>query len=726
MAASGAAERVHTPTVLQIEAVECGAAALGIVLSHYGRYVPLEELRVACGVSRDGSKAANVLRAARTYGLVAKGLKKDVADLRHLRWPAILFWNFNHFLVLEGFGKGIVYLNDPDSGPRTVSEQEFDEAYTGVVLTFEPGPDFQPGGSQPKLIPALARRLAGSEKALTYVVLVGLALVIPGLAAPLFVKVFVNNYLVSGMHSWLLPIILGLALTAVIQGVLTWVQQTYLMRIQTKLAVGASSRFFWHILRLPVEFFAQRFGGEIGARLQINDQVAQLLSGQLASTILGFVQIVFYMVVMLVFSPLLTAIAVGMSLINAVALQYVSRKRIDGSRQYQLESGRLLGVSMSGLQIMETLKATGTESDFFTKWAGRQAKALNVRQGLALYSTYLETVPPLLSGLSTVAVLGIGALRVIDGAMTAGTLVAFQMLMANFTGPVSQLVTLGSTLQTIEGGMNRLDDVLGAHIDSRSDASDTDSINHPSDASLPAKLDGSVDLHELSFGFSPLDPPLVADFNLTLKPGDRVAIVGGSGSGKSTVAKLVSGLYRPWNGTIRLEGQERDRLPLGILSNSVAVVDQDIFMFEGSIRDNITLWDRTIDDATMVRAAKDACIHEDIVARPGGYDSMVTEGGGNFSGGQRQRLEIARALVTEPTILILDEATSALDPVVEREIDANLRRRGCTCLIVAHRLSTIRDCDRIVVMDRGSMVEQGTHEDLMNLRRYYYRLISAE
>ncbi len=725
MAVRRSVERVHTPTVLQIEAVECGAAALGIVLAHYGRYVPLEELRVACGVSRDGSKASNVLRAARTYGLVAKGFKKDVADLRTLTRPAILFWNFNHFLVLEGYGKGVVYLNDPDSGPRTVTEQEFDEAYTGVVLTFEPGPDFQPGGAAPKLIPALARRLVGSEKALTYVILVGLALVIPGLAAPLFVKVFVNNYLVSGMRSWLVPIILGLALTAVIQGALTWVQQTYLMRIQTKLAVGASSRFFWHILRLPVEFFAQRFAGEIGGRLQINDQVAQLLSGQLASTVLSFVQILFYMVVMIIFSPLLTAIAVGMSLINAVALRYVSRKRIDGSRQYQLESGRLLGISMSGLQIIETLKATGTESDFFSKWAGRQAKTLNVRQGLAIYSTYLDAVPPLLSGLSTVAVLGIGALRVMDGGMTAGTLVAFQMLMANFTGPVNQLVTLGSTLQTVEGGMNRLDDVLGAHVDARLDrdhAEDEAALNDSS----PAKLDGSVELRALSFGFSPLDPPLVADFTLNLKPGDRVAIVGGSGSGKSTVAKLVSGLYHPWDGQIRLEGQDRDKVPLSILSNSVAVVDQDIFMFEGTIRDNITLWDRTIDDAALVRAAKDACIHEDIVARPGGYDSVVNEGGGNFSGGQRQRLEIARALVTEPTILILDEATSALDPVVEREIDANLRRRGCTCLIVAHRLSTIRDCDLIVVMDRGSVVEQGTHEELMARGRYYYRLITAE
>ncbi len=726
MAVRRSVERVHTPTVLQIEAVECGAAALGIVLAHYGRYVPLEELRVACGVSRDGSKASNVLRAARTYGLVAKGFKKDVADLRTLTRPAILFWNFNHFLVLEGYGKGVVYLNDPDSGPRTVTEQEFDEAYTGVVLTFEPGPDFQPGGAAPKLIPALARRLVGSEKALTYVILVGLALVIPGLAAPLFVKVFVNNYLVSGMRSWLVPIILGLALTAVIQGALTWVQQTYLMRIQTKLAVGASSRFFWHILRLPVEFFAQRFAGEIGGRLQINDQVAQLLSGQLASTVLSFVQILFYMVVMIIFSPLLTAIAVGTSLINAVALRYVSRKRIDGSRQYQLESGRLLGISMSGLQIIETLKATGTESDFFSKWAGRQAKTLNVRQGLAIYSTYLDAVPPLLSGLSTVAVLGIGALRVMDGVMTAGTLVAFQMLMANFTGPVSQLVTLGSTLQTIEGGMNRLDDVLGAHVDARLDRDHAEDQAVLNDHSTPAKLDGSVELRALSFGFSPLDPPLVSDFTLNLKPGDRVAIVGGSGSGKSTVAKLVSGLYHPWDGQIRLEGQDRDNVPLSILSNSVAVVDQDIFMFEGTIRDNITLWDRTIDDATLVRAAKDACIHEDIVARPGGYDSVVNEGGGNFSGGQRQRLEIARALVTEPTILILDEATSALDPVVEREIDANLRRRGCTCLIVAHRLSTIRDCDLIVVMDRGSVVEQGTHEALMARGRYYYRLITAE
>lgn len=719
--AQTAPARVHTPTVLQIEAVECGAAALGIVLAHYKRYVPLEELRVACGVSRDGSKASNVLRAARTYGLIAKGLKKDVDALRSLRYPAILFWNFNHFLVLEGFRGGKVYLNDPDSGPRVVTEQEFDESYTGVVLTFEPGPDFQPGGQAPRLVPALARRLTGSETALMYVVLVGLALVVPGLAAPLFVKVFVDQYLVAGLHSWLVPIILGLALTAFLQGALTWIQQRYLLRIQTRLAVGASSRFFWHVLRLPVEFFAQRFAGEIGSRVQINDQVAQLLSGQLASTALGFVQIIFYVIVMAFFSPLLTVIAVGMSLVNAAALRYVSRKRIDGSRQYQLESGRLLGISMTGIQIIETLKATGTESDFFGKWAGRQSKSLNVRQGLAMYSNYLDAVPPLLSALSTVAVLAIGAVRVMDGVLTAGSLVAFQMLMGNFSGPVNQLVTLGSTLQTVEGGMNRLDDVLGAKADARATGLDDEGLD-----TVGAKLDGSVELKEVSFGFSPLDPPLVEGLDLTLKPGDRVAIVGSSGCGKSTVAKLVSGLYQPWSGEIRLQGMARDTVPRSVLVNSVAVVDQDISMFEGTVRDNITLWDETIDDVVLVRAAKDACIHEDIVARPGGYDSTVSEGGANFSGGQRQRLEIARALVTEPTVLIMDEATSALDPVVEREIDANIRRRGCTCIIVAHRLSTIRDCDRILVMDRGSVIEEGTHDELMARGRYYYRLITAE
>ncbi len=713
--------RVRTPTVLQMEAVECGAASLAIILAHFGRYVPLEELRAACGVSRDGSKATNVLRAARGYGLIATGWRKEVSELRSLPLPVVVFWNFNHFLVVEGFGPGKVYLNDPAGGPRVVSEQEFDGAYTGVVLTFTPGPDFRAGGAPQRLTTALAARLRGCRQALAFVVLVGLVLTVPGLAVPAFSKVFVDDYLIGGMHSWLWPILLGMGLTAVLRAVLSAIQQRYLLRLQTKLALSTSGTFFWHVLRLPYEFFTQRFGGEIGARVQINDQVAQILSGQLASTVLGMLQIVFYGAVMISYSARLAAVVVVAAALNAATLQYVARRRVDQSRRQQQETSKLTGTAMSGLQMIETLKATGAESDFFNRWAGYQAKVMNASQDLAASNQGVGVVPALLAALSAAAVLGWGALMVMHGQLSAGTLVAFQSLMASFGGPVAGLVGMAGTLQQLEGGMNRLDDVLRYAADPQAGV-DPDAA---ADLAAP-RLSGAVELRDVSFGYSRLDLPLIEHFSLTLRPGDRVAIVGGSGSGKSTVAKLVSGLHEPWSGEVLFDGVPRRQVPRAVLHRSVAVVDQDIFMFEGSVRENITLWDETIDDDVVVGATKDASIHGDVAARPGGYGSGVAEGGANFSGGQRQRLEIARALVAQPSVLVLDEATSALDPVTEVRIDESLRRRGCTCLIIAHRLSTIRDCDEIVVMDRGKIVQRGTHDQLMEEGGFYASLIRAE
>lgn len=713
-------KRVKTPTVLQMEAVECGAAALGIILGYYGKLVPLEELRLACGVSRDGSKASNVIKAAREYGLVAKGYRKEPEALREMAGPMIIHWNFNHFVVLEGFKKGKVYLNDPGVGPRIVSEEEFDQSFTGIVLTFETGDAFKPGGEKRTIIHGLKRRLTGDGMALTYVVLVGLALVIPGLVIPIFSKIFVDHILLGEMKDWLFPLLLGMGLTAFLRGVLSWLQQYYLLRLEMKLALSTSSKFFWHVLHLPIEFFSQRFGGEVGTRVLLNDRIARLLSGQLATNILDAMMIVFFLLLMIQYDITLTLIGLIMALLNVAFLRYISRRRVDQNQRLLQERGKLLSTSMAGLQIIETLKASGGESDFFAKWAGYHAKLVNSEQEMEVSSQLLSAVPPLLTALNHTAILAVGGIHVMNGHLTVGALVAFQSLMASFMAPVNNLVSLGGQLQEVEGDINRLDDVLRYPVDNQ--VEDKQMVSE--DLDISCKLNGYVELRNVTFGYSRLETPLIENFNLKLHPGDRVALIGGSGSGKSTLAKLIAGLYQPWSGEILFDEKSRNEWPRPVINHSLTLVDQDISMFEGTIRDNLTLWDTTIPELQVIQGAKDACIHNDILAREDGYDHLLEENGRNFSGGQLQRLEIARSLAANPTILILDEATSALDSETEREVNDYIRRRGCTCIIVAHRLSTIRDCQEIIVLDKGKIVQRGTHEEMKDVVGPYKQLIS--
>jgi len=729
--------RVKTPTVLQMEAVECGAAALGTVLEYHGRIVPLEELREACGVSRDGSKASNMIKAARSYGLVAKGYKKQPSSLKEMKGPMIVHWNFNHFLVLEGFRNGKVYLNDPATGPRVVTEEEFDDAFTGVVLTFEPGTDFEEGGSRRSLLKALGDRLKGSERAVGYVVLAGLALVIPGLVVPTFSKIFVDSILVGGSHDWIRPLLLAMGLASVALMGLTWLQQNYLMRLETKLASSTSGKFFWHVLRLPFRFFTQRYGGEIGSRVGLNDKVARMLSGRLATTMLSVIMIVFYAALMIQYDLVLTIIGVTIAGVNIVVLRYISRKRKDANRRLLQEQGKMTGAAMGGLQTIETLKATGSESDLFTRWAGHHAKTINAQQQLGRYSQALTVVPPFLMSVGTASILGVGAFRVMDGQMSMGMLVAFQSLMGSFISPVNDLVSMAGKYQEAEGDMDRLDDVLRYDADRSPEIESgveelslrtavggrADSAKKSKEESLSAKLEGHLELRDVTFGYNQLEDPFIDGLDLKLTPGSRVALVGGSGSGKSTVGKLVCGLHEPWSGEILFDGVSREDVPSPILNNSFAFVDQDIFLFEGSVMENLTLWDETVPEADVIEAARDAAIHEAISQRPHGYHSEVQENGRNFSGGQQQRLEVARALAGRPSVMVLDEATSALDVATEKVIDDNLRRRGCTCLIVAHRLSTIRDCDEIIVLDHGTVVERGTHDELLDQKGAYANLI---
>ena len=701
-----------------MEASECGAAALAIVLAHYGAWIPLEQLRTACGVSRDGSKASNIVRAARSFGLSAKGFRKEPSTLHETPMPCIIHWNFNHFVVLEGIDGDRVYINDPAVGRRRIDMAELDLAFTGVVLTMERTEAFVKTGSEPRGLRLLLRELRGSKTAVGLLVVVSLALVVPSIVVAGFSKIFVDDILIRHTSNWLIPLLIGMAITATFRAILTMVRQSLLLRLQTKLAVVMISRFLWHVMALPVEFFTQRHAGDVASRVSANEQIARLLSSGIAANALNLTSIVFFAIAMAIYDLPLAALGVGMSLMNVLALRLMGDRRQDVSRSLAIERGKLIGATVSAVRTIETLKASGLEDEAFGQWAGIQAKALNAEQELGVSSAMLDLMPTLFSGLTVAAILGFGGLRVIEGSLTLGSLIAFQSLMASFSEPVNELVNYVGSFQTIKGALERLEDVYNYPVDNSSKAVATDRF--------PPKLAGRVELHNIQFGYSVLEPPLLADLSINVPPGARIALVGASGSGKSTLAKLICGLYRPWSGEIRIDGWTLPEIPPQVFANSVAYVDQDVFLFEGTARDNLTLWDATVTEADLSQALRDAAIHEDIAARAGNYDCYVNEGGTNFSGGQRQRIEIARALVSNPSVIVLDEATGALDPITEKSIDDSLRRRGCTCIIIAHRLSTVRDCDEIILLQQGKIVERGTHEQLIALQSAYAKLVAQE
>ncbi|MEL6559508.1 MAG: NHLP family bacteriocin export ABC transporter peptidase/permease/ATPase subunit [Bacteroidota bacterium] len=715
---------VKTPAILQMESVECGAAALSIILTYYGKSIPLEKIRIACGVSRDGLKASNLLKAAREYGLEGKGYAKSLEKLKQMETPLIIFWNFNHFLVLEGFTKDWVYLSDPAEGRYKVTYEEFNEAFTGVVLTAKPGPNFEKTNEKKSFVHSLGKRIINSKMSITYIVLASLFLVIPGLVIPSFTKIFIDKYLVNGFSGFVMPLLLAMGGILLVNVALVFLQQYYLLRLETKLALVSSSKFLWHVFHLPIAFFTQRHAGEISNRVTLNDKVAKLLSGDLATAALNVIVVVFYAILMFSYDVFLTCIGLAMAAFNILALRYVSTARKEVNRHYVNENGKLLGTTISGISMIETLKASGRENDFFTKWTGFLAKGMNAQQKLGWLNARLNTVPPLLTSLNSALILGFGAMQVMDGQMTLGMLVAFTYLMNNFMNPVNELVRVGTMLQEVEGDMTRIDDVhnyeLAKEFQSEEGATDKE---HQEDTKR--KLIGHFEMKNISFGYSKTLPVLIEDFSLKIKPGSRVALVGGSGSGKSTVAKIAAGLYEPWGGEMLFDGVPRNKIPRPVLSQSVAVIDQDVLMFQGSVRENISFWDTKLPEKNIIQSARDAAIHDAISARNENYDSMVMEGGGNFSGGQRQRLEIARALALNPSMLIMDEATSALDPKSEKIVMDNIRRRGCTCLIVAHRLSTIIDCDEIIVMEFGKIVERGMHHELMAKNGAYAKLIGS-
>ena len=702
---------VRTPLVLQIEATECGAACLASVLRHFGCWVSLEEMREACAVSRDGCSAADIAHAARQYGLETTGWRQEIGDLPGLSLPAILFWEFRHFVVLEGIGKGRYFINDPGRGRRVIDEDGFDRAFTGVALELKPAGSFRRKAPPPGVLRRLWPWVSGFGSSLLFSLFAGLLLAAPGIAAPVLLGLFVDDVLGGGQDDWSGALIGAMTAAAVAVYVLTWLRQRALRRLAIAVAVRQADRFVGRLLSRSAQFFARRMAGDLLSRVQSIEQVVAVGVLQLVGVTVDLAMSLAFLSLMFVYDAGLAAVVMLIAVACAAAARFASRYRTDESHRLHREQGLWIGVGLAGLRNVESLRATASEDDFFSRWSGHQARELNARQRFEELGHITEAVPVLFTALAGAAVLGIGGWRMMNAEMALGSLMAFYMLAWNFLQPIGRFVQLAELLRTLDAGLARLEEVLDAP-DARSGARPAAAPRLATVGGRP-RLRGRLEMRNVTFGFRRRRSPLIEGLNLVIEPGQRIAIVGPSGSGKSTLSLLAAGIHRPWSGDILFDGMRRDEIPRDVLNDSISVVAQDTALIEGSLRDNLTLWNPTVPDAQLIAAARDAAIHDDIMARTHGYDAEVEEGGRNFSGGQRQRLEIARALVPGPSLLILDEATAALDAITENRIEDALRRRGCSCLVVAHRLSTIRGSDRIVVLDRGRVVQDGTHDDLI-------------
>ncbi len=719
----GKGKIADVPVIMQMEAMECGAASLCMVLAYYDQWLPLERVRADCGVSRDGSSAKNILLAAQRYGLKTSAFRLEPEMLRENGvFPCIVHVGFSHFIVVCGFKGDTVIVNDPAYGRVKLPYKEFDKRFTGVTLMFEPTAAFEPAGRRVSVLEFAKHRLKGTRKAFIFAMLTTAVTSLIAFLNPAFSRVLLDRVLSGANPDWLYPLVFVMAGLAAMQLIVAYLKAVYLLKIEGKFAVVGSSEFFWHVLHLPMDFFSQRMAGDILARQKTNAGIASALIGTLAPLVLDTAMMLVYTFVLILYSPVLALIGLFSVAVNAYLAYKISQKRIDIARLQQRDAGKKTGATVSGIRMMTTIKASGAERGYFAKWAGYQAAENAGAQSIERLNAYLGSVPDLVTGLCDIAILGVGILMTFQGHFTVGMLLAFQGFINQFYSPVEHLIAAGQSLQEMRVHMERIDDVM------RYDSAGRQSLA-PDRELLPEEAQkklSEITVRDVTFGYSPLAKPILNNLSFTLSPGKRIALVGSSGCGKSTISKLVSGLYAPWSGEILFDGKPLSDIPRALLASSLAIVDQDVILFEDSIRQNIKMWDESIADFDMILAARDAGLYEDIMRRRGGFDGKLLEGGRDLSGGQRQRMEIARVLAQDPSILILDEATSALDAKTEFDVVNAVKERGIACILIAHRLSTIRDCDEIIVLDHGSVVERGTHDELFALGGVYTNLVSSD
>lgn len=710
---------VRVPVVMQLEALECGAACLCMILAYYNKWIPLDQVREDCGVSRDGSKAKNMLKAARFYGLDAKGYRYEPDELKaNGSFPCIVHWNFNHFVVLNGFKGNRAYINDPAKGTYSVSMEQFDEAFTGICLQFDTTDDFNPSGKPKSMLEFAAKRLKGTREAIVFTIITGVIAAMLGFVSPVFSRVFLDHLLNGIDADWLTSFLILLAAVNIVQILVSGLKAVYLLRINGKMAAMGNASYMWKILKMPTKFFSQRMAGDIQGRQVDNASIAETLIGTFAPLILNTVMMIFYLVVMVRFSIAMTVIGLASIFLNALVSAYISKKRINITRVSLRDSAKLSSATVSGIEMIETIKASGAENGYFKKWTGYQASVNTQQVKFIKMNQYLGMIPQFVSSLANNLVLFLGVWLTMQGKFTVGMVMAFQGFLNSFMSPAMTIVSAGQTLQEMRTKMDRVDDVMEYPIE--------ELFKEGEITGDMQKLTGNIELKNVVFGYSTFDEPIIKDFSINIPLGKSVAIVGESGCGKSTISKLIAGLYKPWSGEILFDDKPLNQIPQNIFRGSLAVVDQDIILFEDTIANNIKLWDSSIEDFEMILAANDAQIHEDIMQRPRGYQYKLIEGGKNLSGGQRQRIEIARALAQDPTIIVLDEATNALDAKTEYDVVNAIRNRGITCIIIAHRLSTIRSCDEIIVMQNGEIKNRGTHDELMQDSSIYRSLVSSE
>ena len=709
---------VKTPTIFQMEATECGAASLAMIFAHYGKHIPLEKMRVETGVSRDGCVAGNIMRAAKKYGFECHGYRKELDGLKKLPVPSIIHWNFNHFVVFEGIRGKHAYLNDPAVGHRKLTIQELDEGFTGVVLTFAPTAEFRKEKKQGNFMPFLRRRLRGRGGILFKLVYVGLLLFFPGLILPVLSQAFIDDVLCNGYTDWLTKILVFMGGCVLFKIALSYYRGVLLQKLKSVMCTLSGRQFLNHMFRLPISFFDQRYTGDLVSRIQNNTDVDNFLAGDFAETFLNILIAVFYLAILFLYSWQMTLVGV-IQIVICTAIVLIGNKTVaESTIKMQMTGGKLYGAVCAGLNITDTIKASGVETEYSARILGHQAKNAELEQKLSRFQQLVGGIPEAVGKLADVALLLLGGWLVIRGDMTVGMLTAYNALFDSFCAPMNSVVGFFRSLQVTKSNIQRVEDIEKHEIDpcyrTKVQAQD-----------VCGKLSGEVTLQNVSFGYSRLKPPLIEDFHFTLHSGESIAFIGASGSGKSTISKVISGLYQPWGGQVLFDGKPAEAIAKAVMNASISTVSQKITLFSGTIRDNLSMWNPAVTEEDMEQAARDACIYDFILRQPGGFDFMLSENASNLSGGQRQRMEIARALATNPTILVMDEATSALDPIVEKQVLDNIRARGCTCIVVAHRLSAVRDCNEIIAMADGKIVQRGTHRELLKQDGFYRSFANA-